>query len=259
MGQIDIAGQLRKKNVAMFVLDAGGNVIGLKDKNNNPVIVTNQVFASVPEMLAATPPVNTVAFLDPVALDGVGSAVAPIPIIRTGTRWAPFNNRQQLFKAQFGSLSTPVPSMTVTGAPAAFPLSAYPTFPGWLFSIGDTVRFEYRIRRHGVAAMSHALYFGKHATYNSNSAPIGPHAGAVVDLTGHDYAAEFTFTSATSGISTRNMLINSATGSTAMTELSTNIDITVDQKAYPAITVLSGTDSVDLLSFEAFWIAGKLI
>lgn len=256
-GQVNVIGTLKQQNVACFEKNGGGDIIGLKTMDGVPVLVTNTVYASVPDMLAATPAANTVCFLSAAAFVGAGSPVAPVPVIYTGTRWAPFNNRQQLFKAQFGTIAAP--SMTVTGAPAAFPLSAYPTIPAGLLAVGDTLKFEYRVRRHGIAAMSHALYFGSHATYNSNVAPIGPQVGAVTDLTGHDYSAEFTFTSATSGVSTRNMLVNSGTGSTAMVDLSTNINIAADQKAFPAITVLSGTDSVDLIHLEIIWIAGKLI
>lgn len=258
MGQVSIKGGLKRYDAPMYSRNGSGDVVGLVDRNNNnPVVVTNQVFADVPEMLAATLPANTVCFLAPAAFAGAGSPVAPVPVIYTGTRWAPFNNRQQLFKAQFGTIAAP--TMLVTGAPAAFPLSAYPKIPANLLAVGDTLRFEYRVRRHGVAAMSHALYFGSHATYNSNVAPIGPQVGSVTDVTGHDYAAEFTFTSATAGVSTRNLLVNSGTGSTAMVDLSTNLNIAADQKAYPAITVLSGTDSVDLIHLEIIWIAGKLI
>ena len=206
-------------------------------------------------MNAETPATNTVALLDPSVFSGAGAPEAPITMIYNGTKWRPFSNRQQLFRIQFGNLTTP--TMTLTGAPGAFALSAQPTIPANLLSIGDTLRFEYRIRRHGTAAMSHALYFGSHATYNSNSAPIGPHTGAVVDLTSHDYSADFTFTSATAGESTRNLAINSSTGSTAITDLSTNINIAADQKAWPACTVL--TDSVDLLFLEIIWISGKFV
>jgi|CXWL01.1.fsa_nt_gi hypothetical protein len=255
--QVNVMGTLKQQNVACFEKNGGGDIIGLKTLEGTSVLVTNQVFADVPAMLAATPAAGTVCFLAASAFAGAGSPVAPVPVIYTGTRWAPFNNRQQLFKAQFETIAAP--SMTVTGAPAAFSLSAYPTIPAGLLAVGDTLKFEYRVRRHGVAAMSHALYFGSHATYNSNVAPIGPQVGSVTDVTGHDYAAELTITSATSGVSTRNLVVNSGTGSTAMVDLSTNLNIAADQKAYPAITVLSGTDSVDLLHLEIIWIAGKLI
>lgn len=258
MGQISIKGGLKRYDAPMYERNLDGDVVGLIDrKDNSPVVVTNQVFANVAAMLAATPAANTVAFLAPGAFVGDGSPVAPVPVIYTGTRWAPLNNRQQLFKAQFGTIATP--SMTLTGAPAAFPLSAYPTIPAGLIQVGDTLRFEYRIRRTGTAAMSHALYFGAHATYNSNVAPIGPHSGSVVDLGGHDYACEFTFASATAGVSTRQLTLNSATGALALVDLSANVNIAADQKAYPAITVLSGTDSVALVHLEIVWIAGKLL
>lgn len=224
------------------------------ERNNSPILVTNTLYAGVSAMNAETPAANTFAYLSQAAFVGDGAPIAPVPVVYTGTRWAPFGNRQTLFKAQFGTTASP--NRTISGAPGKFTFTNDPVIPANLLKVGDSLLFTARFQRHGTAAMTLGTYLGNNTTYSVNS--LATSIGLAANDGGQqEQKSEVVFVTSTTASATRALNPNSSATASQIVLLNTSLDIATAMKIFWAATVM--TDSADLLHIQVDWLAGTYI
>lgn len=246
-GQFNIKKQLLKNDIIRAVRN-GVNVVGVKDKDDNSIIVTNNVFASVPLLLAETPAENTVALLSPAAFTGTGKRTRPLPMIYVGGLWRPFEDYAILFKIQFGTQAAPTMNLAAVGD---YPFPNRIVIPGGLFNTdGDTMYTIVRTQKHGdlnIAAVQCRM--GKNATPANNSLvfQISP---AATNLGGQTSISETERTSLNTYFTQGNGILNTNHGSGFFADKTTNNDFSVDQYLDFSLTTITAGDSVDILSIE---------
>lgn len=257
-GQVDIRGQLRKQDAPKYLRDGNGDVIGFIDRNtNNLVAVTNQVFSSVPEMLAETPAENTCAFLSAAAFTGTGKRTKPLPMIYTGGLWRPYDDYATLFKIQFGTKTTPTMNLAAVGD---YPLPTRIVIPAGLVNTdGDTLYTITRTQKHGaVGTAAVQCHLGMHAS-SANNSLVFQIAPAATDLSSQTLISEALRTSATTFFTQSNGTLNVNHVGGFFADKSTNVDFSVDQYLDYSLTTVSAGDSVDLLSVEVVLKTGSYL
>lgn len=254
MPQLNILGTLEEQDVSSYLRDGGGNIIGLKDKDNNPVVVTNQAFSTVAAMRAATPATNTVALLSPAAFAGTGKPTVGVTVIYNGTNWEPLGGRQKLFKCMFGTQAAPTKNIAST---TRFALTTDPIIPGGLLAAnGHALEILARVQKHGAAATAvFRVWMGTSATYTNNSNLV-PWTITSADLMSSTIFTEVIRTSATTLFTSSFCPFNNNAGASTFADRNTLIDFAADQHVTFAMQTLTTPDNFDLLEMEIFWKSG---
>lgn len=254
--QVNVRTVLLESDVIRAERNGSNVIIGLMDKDDNPVVVTNQEYASVGALLAATPATNTVALLSPDAFTGTGKPTAGVPVIYNGTDWEPLGGRQKIFKCMFGTKSAPTKTVSANGR---FTLATEPIIPGGLLAAnGHGFEVLGRVQKHAAnGTATFKIWLGTNATYTNNSIIV---AWPVTNTDGMSSTAHTKIirTSATTLFTSNYAPDNNNAGANIFGDRNTLVDFTANQYLTFAMDVMSAGDSFDLLEISGFWTSGAM-
>lgn len=239
-----LAGYYANPQLALVQYDSGSGQLLV---NGAPIIVTNQVYASMAAMLSETPAENTAAYLSTTAFTGTGKRAKPLLMIYTGGSWRPFEDYALLFKAQFGTQSAPTMNR---GSAGVYAFGTTIMIPGGLLKAGDSLWTVTRTQKHGAAGTAAVrCRLGTSAT-DTNNPLLFQIAPAATDLGGQTLISEATIESNTSLFTMSNGTLNANHAAGFFADKNTFLDFTVDQYLVYSLTTITAPDSVDLLSIE---------